>query len=304
MRLITRSDFDGLVCAALLEELNIIDEILYTHPKDIQDGKVPVTQNDILANVPYSSGCGIWFDHHLSEHERQQLDFEFDGASENKPSCARVIFEYYHPKFGNQLERFREIIDAVDIADSGRYTKEDIIDPQGWMMLAFIADPRTGFGYQRTFRISNFELMKSLPSRLRNQTIEEILGSPDFMERIDTYREQIEEYKKFIQEHGRAEGDAIILDFRGIHDIPTGNRFIEYVLFPEQNISVRMVDSRDRHRVMISVGHSTINRTSKVNVGSMLLQFGGGGHFRVGTCQVMAGEAGIVLNRILHDINK
>ncbi len=303
MRLITRSDFDGLACAALLEELGLIDEIHYTHPKDIQDNKIPITSNDILANVPYGKGCGMWFDHHMSEHERQKIDFEFDGASENKPSCARVIYDYFLLKHRIKLERFAEMIDAVDKADSGNYTREDILDPQGWMMLAFIADPRTGFGYQRTFRISNFELMKSLPSRLRNQSIEEILGSPDFLERIDVYREQIEVYKNFILEHARTEGDAIVLDFRGIHDIPTGNRFIEYVLYPEQNVSVRLVDSRDRQLVMISVGHSTINRSSTVNVGSMLLQFGGGGHERVGTCQVMAGEAGIVLNRILNEIN-
>ena len=303
MRLITRSDFDGLVCAALLEELGLIDEIHYTHPKDIQDGKIPISSNDILANVPYGKGCGMWFDHHMSEHERQQLDFEFDGASENKPSCARVIYDYFMPKHKDKLTRFAEMINAVDKADSGYYTREDILDPQGWMMLAFIADPRTGFGYQRTFRISNFELMKSLPSRLRHQTIEEILGSPDFLERIDVYREQIEVYKKFILEHARTEGDAIVLDFRGIHDIPTGNRFIEYVLYPEQNISIRLVDNRDRQLVMISVGHSTINRSSTINVGSMLLQFGGGGHLRVGTCQVMAGEAGIVLNRILNEVN-
>ncbi len=303
MRLITRSDFDGLACAALLEELGLIDEIFYTHPKDIQDGKIDVTRNDILANVPYAKGCGMWFDHHLSEHERQRIDFDFDGASEPKESCARVIFDYFMPKHRDKLERFSEMITAVDKADGGNYTREDILDPKDWMMLAFIADPRTGFGYQRTFRISNFDLMKSLPSRLRHQTIEEIMGSPDFLERIDVYKEQIEEYKTFLRKHARTEGDAIILDFRGMHDLPTGNRFIEYVLFPEQNISVRLIDSRDRQRVMISVGHSTINRSSTINVGSMLLQFGGGGHPRVGTCQVMAGEAGIVLNRILNEIN-
>lgn len=305
MRLITRSDFDGLVCAAILEELGIIDDILYVHPKDLQDNKVEVTQNDVLANVPLVEGCGLWFDHHSSEQERLQLEGKFKGACEQAPSAAHVIHKYYmaDEKYAKRLEKFQELITIVDIADSAQYSKEDILDPRGWMLLAFIADPRTGLGYHRHFRISNFDLMKTLPGLLRTRGVEEILAMPDFKERADFYREESEKFKTFVREKAEIQGDAIVLDFRGIKDIPSGNRFLEYTLYPDQNISIRMVDGRDQKFVMISIGHSIINRTSGVDVGSLALKYGGGGHKKVGTCQVPYEAADRVLKEILEAIN-
>jgi oligoribonuclease NrnB/cAMP/cGMP phosphodiesterase (DHH superfamily) len=305
MKLITRSDFDGLVCAAILEELGIIDDIMYVHPKDLQDNKIEVTQNDVLVNVPIVEGCGLWFDHHSSEHKRLQLEGKFKGACEEAPSATHVINKYYmaNEEYANKLKKFEELIRVVDIADSAQYTKEDIVNPQGWMMLAFIADPRTGLGYHHHFRISNFELMKSLPRLLRTKSIEEILAIPDFKERVDFYREESKKFQKFIREHAIIEGDAIVLDFRGIKDIPSGNRFIEYILYPDQNISVRLVDGKNREFVMISIGHSIINKISSVDVGSLTLKYGGGGHKKVGTCQVLYEEAGTVLKEILEAIN-
>jgi len=304
MRLITRSDFDGLACAALLEELGIINEILYTHPKDIQDGKVKVTENDVLANVPFVQGCGLWFDHHSSEQERNQLKGKFKGACEMEPSAARVIYNYYAKDPGNaaRLKRLDELVAAVDKADSGQYTKEDILDPRGWMLLAFISDPRTGLGYKRAYKVSNFDLMKSLPAMLRTKTIDEILSTPDIQDRVTAYREESEVYKQFLRKIARTEGDAIVLDLRGKKDVPGGNRFLEYTLFPDQNISVRLVDGRNNEFVMISIGHSIINRTSTVNVGSLTLAYGGGGHKKVGTCQVPPAKADQVLTEILSAI--
>lgn len=304
MRLVTRSDFDGLACAAILEELGIIDEVLYSHPKDLQDGKINVTSNDVLANVPFVEGCGLWFDHHSSEYERLELEGKFKGLSKDAPSCARVIYDYYSKDYPERLKKFSEMIKAVDKADSAQYTREDILEPKGWMMLAFIADPRTGLGYHHTFRISNFDLMKTLPKLLRSKTIEEILEMPDFQERVRVYEEETKRYKQFILDHARVQGDAIVLDLRGVDEIPSGNRFIEYTLFPEQNISIRMVDGRNKEFVMISVGHSIINRGSHVDVGSLLLKYGGGGHRKVGTCQVTDAMADKVLEEILEEINK
>jgi oligoribonuclease NrnB/cAMP/cGMP phosphodiesterase (DHH superfamily) len=305
MKLITRSDFDGLVSAAILEELGIIDDIMYVHPKDLQDNKIEVTQNDVLVNVPLVEGCGLWFDHHSSEQERLQLKEKFKGACEEAPSAAHVINKYYmaNEEYANKLKKFEELIRVVDISDSAQYTKEDIVNPQGWMMLAFIADPRTGLGYHHHFRISNFELMKSLPRLFRTKSIEEILAMPDFKERVDIYREESKKFQEVVREHARIEGDAIVLDFRGITDIPSGNRFIEYTLYPDQNISVRLVDGKNREFVMISIGHSIINKTSSVDVGSLSLKYGGGGHKKVGTCQVPYEESGTVLKKILEAIN-
>jgi len=304
MRLITRSDFDGLVCAVLLEELGIVDEILYVHPKDVQDEKVPVGANDVLANVPYAEGCGLWFDHHSSEEERLRLGGSFAGASEPAPSAARVIANYYGQDAARaaKLERFDELLMIVDIADSAQFTEADILDPRGWMMLAFIADPRTGLGYHQGFRISNFELMNALPELIRTRDIEEIMELPDISERVAFYQDQTEVYKKFLEENVQLDGDVILLDLRGIGEIPTGNRFMEYVLFPEQNISVRVVDGKNKAFAMISIGHSTMNRTSTVDVGALMLSYGGGGHKKVGTCQIPYDSVDAVVGEIMETI--
>lgn len=304
MRLITRSDFDGLVCRVLLEELGIIDEVLYVHPKDVQDEKVPVSENDVLANVPYMEGCGLWFDHHSSEDERMRLMGSFKGASEPAPSAARVIADYYSKDdaCAASLERFDELLMIVDIADAGQFTEADILDPRGWMMLAFIADPRTGLGYHRGFRISNLELMDALPELIRTRDIEAIMQLPDVVERVEFYQNQTEAYKKFLEENVQVNGDVILIDLRGVAEIPTGNRFMEYVLFPQQNISVRVVDGKDKAFAMISVGHSTINRTSTVDVGALMLSYGGGGHKKVGTCQVPYDSVDDILSEMLEAI--
>ena len=305
VRLLTRSDFDGSVCAALLQELGLVDEILYIHPKDLQDSKIEVTEDDIIANVPFVEGCGLWFDHHSSEHERLELAGKFKGASELAPSAAQVIYDYYqkNKNFADKLKKFDDLIEAVGIADSARFSRNDILNPTGWTMLAFIADPRTGLGYKRSFRISNFELMKKLPELLRSKTVDEILALPDFQERIQVYQQETSKYKALLARHTRIEGDAIIIDFLGIDEIPVGNRFLEYVLNPEQNISIRMVDGRDNEFAMISVGHSIINRTSAVDVGSLVLKYGGGGHKQVGTCQVAYDDVDKIVGEMLQVIN-
>jgi oligoribonuclease NrnB/cAMP/cGMP phosphodiesterase (DHH superfamily) len=305
VRLLTRSDFDGSVCAALLLELGLVDGILYIHPKDLQDNKIEVTGDDILANVPFVEGCGLWFDHHSSEHERVQLEGNFRGASEPAPSAAQVIYEYYKndETYAGKLKKFEYLIKIVGVADSAQFSKDDILTPTGWILLAFIADPRTGLGYKRSFRISNFELMKKLPEYLRSKTLEEILALPDFQERVQVYHEETSKYKALLARSTRIEGDAILIDFRGIAENPVGNRFMEYVLYPEQNISVRIVDGRNKQFAMISVGHSILDRTSRVDVGSLVLKYGGGGHKQVGTCQVEYDDVDRIVGEMLQVIN-
>jgi oligoribonuclease NrnB/cAMP/cGMP phosphodiesterase (DHH superfamily) len=305
VRLVTRSDFDGSVCTAILEELGLIDDILYVHPKDMQDNKIAVTKNDILANVPFVNGCGLWFDHHSSEHERLRLDGKFKGASKNAPSAAQVVYDYYkqNEAFADKLRKFKELIQIAGKADSAKFTKKDILQPKGWIMLAFIADPRTGLGYKRSFTISNFELMKRLPRLLRTKRVEDILNLPDFKERVKLYHEENKKYEELIIRSTRTEGDAIVIDLRNCEDIPVGNRFLEYVLYPEQNISIRIVDGKNKAFAMISVGHSIINPTSEIDVGVMTLTYGGGGHKRVGTCQVPYEDVDKVVGEMLDVIN-
>ncbi len=305
MRLLTRSDFDGSVCTAILEELGLVDDILYVHPKDLQDNKIAVTENDILANVPFVKGCGLWFDHHSSEHERLQLDGKFKGASKNAPSAAQVVYDYYNQKknYAHKLTKFKELIEIAGKADSAQFTKEEILHPEGWTMLAFISDPRTGLGYKRSFTISNFDLMKKLPRLLRTKNVEDILKLSDFQERIKLYQKENRKYEQLITSTAKIEGDVIVLDLRNCQTLPVGNRFMEYVLYPEQNISIRIADGKNKAFAMISVGHSIINPTATVDVGSLTLKYGGGGHKRVGTCQVAYKDADRVVNEMLEVIN-
>jgi len=296
MRLLTRSDFDGICCAALLKEVGMIDEMVYAHPKDLQDGKVEVTADDILANVPHVEGCGLWFDHHSSESERLDHQDRYEGTCWPAPSTARVVYEFLGP---DRLTRFDEMVRAVDKVDSAQLSREEITDPQGWVLLGFLCDPRTGLGYRRDFRISNLDLMTDLVDHMRSLTIEQILELPDVRQRIEYYRESNQAFEKMLRDTSRMEGPAVVTDSRGLAELPPGNRFLVYALFPEANISVRLIDGKNREFVSVSVGHSILNRTSKVDVGSLMLSYGGGGHKAVGTCQVPYADADRVLDEVV-----
>ncbi|MDR1307725.1 MAG: exopolyphosphatase [Treponema sp.] len=297
MRLLTRSDFDGLACGALLEYLGIIDEYKFVHPKDIQDGLVEATSNDILANIPYVKGCKLWFDHHYSESERLGKDVYFEGVSRVAPSCARVIYDYYGG--AEKLGCFKTMMKYVDKVDSGDLTSEEILHPTGWVLLGFIMDPRTGLGRFRNFTISNYDLMKLLTKACIDKPIEEILAMNDVKERIEVYIEQAEAFKEMVRRYAKTDGQAIIVDLRGVEKIHAGNRFLIYTLFPKQNVSVWIVDGKNKQNAAITVGYSITNRSATVNVGSLLLKYGGGGHTQVGTCQADYADADRVIGEII-----
>ncbi|GHT56344.1 exopolyphosphatase [Spirochaetia bacterium] len=299
MRLVTRSDFDGLACGALLVYLGLIDDWKFVHPKDIQDGKVEATDNDILANVPYSKGCQLWFDHHSSENERLGNIF-FEGVSRAAPSCAHVVYDYYGGD--TTLGRFSRMIYYVDKVDSGDLTTDEILDPKGWILLGFIMDPRTGLGRFKNFTISNYDLMKKLAKDISEKSIEEILAMPDVKERLDVYYEQDTQFREMMAKHAKVVGNAVVIDLRGVNPIYAGNRFIIYTLFPEQNISMWIIDGREKLNAAISVGYSIINKTATVDVGSMLFHYGGGGHHQVGTCQVPYADADRVIKKIVEKV--
>ncbi len=283
MRLVTRSDFDGLACGALLLEAGVIDHWTFAHPKDLQDGLVEINENDCLANVPYVEGCGLWFDHHSSEHERLQLEGKYKGESRITPSCARIIYEYYGGK--EKFPNFDDMMIAVDKVDSGNLTIDEVMNPQGWILVGFLMDPRTGLGRWRQFTVSNYQLMEKLMVACKDKTTEEILEMPDVKERIEVYMEQTAKFKEMVTAHTRTEGNVIIIDLRGVDPIYTGNRFLIYSMYPEQNISAWIVSGRGGKGCSAAVGYSILNKTSHVNVGSLMLKYNGGGHEKVGTCQ-------------------
>jgi nanoRNase/pAp phosphatase (c-di-AMP/oligoRNAs hydrolase) len=279
-----------------------MDSRLFVHPKDVQDGIIKVNENDVLANIPYAEGCGLWFDHHSSEDERIKMRNKFKGDSRPAPSAARVIYDYYGGEkiFGH----LQDMMIAVDKSDSGQLTVDEIINPQGWILLSFVMDPRTGLGRFRDYRISNYQLMDDLIELLGKKPIEEIIQMPDVAERVKRYFEQNELFKQMILQHTRTDGNVIITDLRGVDVIYSGNRFLIYSLYPEQNISVWMIDGRNKQNCVFAVGHSIIKRTSKTDVGSLMLKNGGGGHKAVGTCQVPYEKADTVLNELVSTMKK
>ncbi len=283
MRLVTRSDFDGLACGALLKDVGVIDNWKFAHPKDLQDGLVEINKDDCLANVPFVEGCGLWFDHHSSEFERNQLEGKYNGESRIAPSCARIIYDYYG---GNErFSHYNDMMIAVDKVDSGNLTKDEILNPKDWILVGFLMDPRTGLGRWRNFTISNYQLMEKLIDCCRTMNTDEILNLSDVKERIEVYYEQTEKFKEMVKAHTRIEKDVIISDLRGVDPIYSGNRFLIYSLYPDQNISAWIVNGKGGMGCSAAVGYSILNRTSEVDVGKLMLKYGGGGHKAVGTCQ-------------------
>jgi len=286
-------------------ELEVVDKITYIHPNDLQNNKIYVTENDVIANAPYAQGCGLWFDHHSSEYERLKLNGIFTGASKLVPSAAQVIYDYYKNLNGHhrRLKQFKTLVKVANIVDSAQFTRDDILNPSGWILLAFITDPRTGLGRKHDFRISNLELMRQLPKLLCTKTVEEILAEPDFQERVRVYVDETEKYRQLLVKKSTIKGSAIVIDLRSIDETPIGNRFLEYVLFPEQNISIRISDSKNSRFAVINVGYSIINQTAKIDVGSLALRYGGGGHRQVAACQVSYDKADTIVNEMLDVIN-
>jgi nanoRNase/pAp phosphatase (c-di-AMP/oligoRNAs hydrolase) len=304
MKLITRSDFDGLACAVLLEEKGLIDEYLFVHPKDVQDGSVEITSNDILANVPYDPRCGLWFDHHTSETDRIKLkDLKFEGAISPEPSCAQVVWDYYGGKktFGKGLI---PLLEAVNKADSADFNLQEILFAEGWILLSFIMDPRTGLGLYNDYKISNYQLMMDLIKYCHSMQIEEILEIPDIKERADRYNEHQILHKDMLRRSSKTDRNVVITNLLNEERIYCGNRFIIYASHPDQNIEIRLLWGKKKQNVIFSVGHSILNKTSKTNVGNLMLKYGGGGHHAVGTCQVPFENWEQVYEEILDQLKK
>ena len=286
-RLVTRSDFDGLACAMMLRELDLVDEIKFVHPKDVQDGKVELTANDITTNLPYDPRVGIAFDHHESEMDRLKAQ-ETGGKLIIDPharSAARVVYDYYGGKeaFPNVSD---ELMEAVDKGDSADFTVDEILHPKGWVLLHYLMDPRTGLGRFRQFRISNYDLMMQLISFCMEHDIDEILALPDVKERVDLYFEQAEMFVEQLKRIAVLHDKVIVLDLRNEEIIHAGNRFMIYALYPEAQISVHVAWGFRKQNTAVMIGKSIVNKASTVDIGELCLKYGGGGHHNAGTCQL------------------
>lgn len=302
-RLVTRSDFDGLVCAVLFKELGMIDDILFVHPKDMQDGKIDITSQDITTNLPYVEGCHLSFDHHASELKRRG-DHAYDNhiIDDKAPSAARVVYDYYGGK-----ERFPKIssdmMEAVDKSDSAQFSKEEILNPEGWVLLNFLMDSRTGLGRFREFRISNYQLMMQLIDYCRDHTIEQILELPDVKERVELFFDHKDKFEDQLRRCTTVHNNLVVLDLREEDPIFAGNRFMIYALFPETNISIHVLWGLKKQNTVFAIGGSIINRSHQTHIGELCLEHEGGGHRNAGTCQVDNDQAEGVLGELIQRIN-
>lgn len=302
MRLLTRSDFDGLACAVFLKEAGVIDHWKFVHPKDLQDGLIEVTQDDCLANVPFVEGCGLWFDHHSSEEERNAYKGKYKGESRYSPSCAHIIYDYYGGR--ERFPRYDDLLEAVDKVDSANLTFEEVLHPNDWILLGFIMDPRTGLGRFRNFRISNYALMEEMINWCSMMNIHEIMAEADVRERIELYWDQTEKFIDMVKQHTTVQNKIIISDLRGVDPIYTGNRFLIYGLYPDANISVWIVNGKGGKGCSAAVGYSIMNRTCTIDVGALMLKYGGGGHRVVGTCQFSDDTMEEKLEQLLSDMKR
>ena len=303
-RLVTRSDFDGLVCAMILKEKGLIDDIKFVHPKDVQDGKVDITSNDITTNLPFDPRVGLAFDHHESELTRNAgVDagdrYIIDGEAK---SAARVVYDYYGGS--EALPRISdELMEAVDKGDSADFTLEEILEPKGWVLMNFLMDARTGLGRFHDFRISNYELMMELIDYCLEHDVEEILELPDVKERVDLYFDQQEKFTEQVKRLARVEGRVVVLDLRDEETIYAGNRFMIYALFPETQISVHVAWGFRKQNTAVMIGKSILDKRSEANIGEICLTHGGGGHRNAGTCQLDNDKVDATLPEIVAALN-
>ncbi|MCR4838596.1 MAG: exopolyphosphatase [Eubacterium sp.] len=303
-RLVTRSDFDGLVCAMLLKEIDLIDDIKFVHPKDVQDGKVDITENDITTNLPFDKRVGLAFDHHESELIRNKKeDYEgkyiIDGDAK---SAARVVYDYYGgAKTFTRVSE--EIMWAVDKGDSADFTEDEILHPTDWVLMNFLMDARTGLGRFHDFRISNYALMMELIDYCVDHDIKQVLELPDVKERVDMYFDQQEKFIAQLKEVTTIHDKVAVIDLRELETIYTGNRFMVYALWPEVEVSVHVAWGFRKQNTAVMIGRSIINKSSTVDIGELCLSYGGGGHRKAGTCQLDNDKVDGELPNIIEKLN-
>lgn len=301
-RLVTRSDFDGLVCAVLLRHLNMIDEIKFVHPKDMQDGKIEIGPNDITTNLPFVAGAHLVFDHHSSETLRTSSGISNYIIDPLAPSAARVVYDYFGGRKAFPIQ-WDTMMWAVDKADAARFTEEEVLRPKGWVLLNYLMDSRTGLGRFRNFRISNYQLMMDLIEHCRTIGIDQIMKLPDVTERADMYVEHAEKFQAQLKRCSKLHGNLVVLDLRNEEVIYAGNRFMIYALYPAANISIHVLWGLKQQNTVFATGKSIINRSAKTNIGDLMLRYGGGGHENAGTCQVENDQAEKVLKELIQQIN-
>ena len=293
MRLLTRADLDGLTSAILLQEVEAIDEIDFAHPKDVQDGKIEISANDILANLPFDERAALWFDHHASQADAA-WNPDMKGSFEIAPSAARVIADHYK---SDKFARFGELLDATDKLDAALLSRDDIVDPQGWILIGYTLDPRSGLGAFKDY-------FRHLMTLAREKTVDQILADPEVRKQVERLKREEGAFREHLKAVSLQNENVVVTDVRGLRNLPSGNRFLIYDMFPSANVSIRVADGRNNEFISIQVGHSILKRDCKTSAGDMLAAYGGGGHQGAGTCQVSPADADRVIAEIIDTLHR
>jgi nanoRNase/pAp phosphatase (c-di-AMP/oligoRNAs hydrolase) len=212
-----------------------------------------------------------------------------------------VVYDYY-----GGAERFptisAEMMDAVDKADAAQFSEHEILDPQGWILMSFLMDPRTGLGRFREFRISNYQLMMKLIDDCTELSVAEIVRSPDVAERVALYNDHTERAVEQIRRCSVVHEKLVVLDLRDEEVIHPTNRFMIYALYPAASVSIHVLWGLKQQNTVFATGKSILDRSSRTNVGELMLARGGGGHDAAGTCQVANEDAERVLGELVASI--
>lgn len=302
MRLVTRCDFDGLACAMILKICNIIEnDILFIHPKDIEENRVHITENDILTGLPYCVAANLCFDYRntgFNTYTRKNFIFDL-----NQKSTARVVYNYYK-NLGYDLSKITEdLLIAVDKYNSADFTEEEILHPRNWILLNFILDSKTGLNRFCDFEESNHDFVLELIDYCLTNNIDTVVKLPNLQDRINLYFSQSLNIKHQLNHITKMYGDVAVVDLRNEDIIYAGNRFIVYAMFPQAKISIHISWDSKKEFLNIAIGKSIFDKSSSVNIGSICEKYGGGGHNNAGTCQIGSENADEIISAIIQDCN-
>ncbi len=296
MRLVTRGNLDGLTCAVLLDQAEPVDKIELIHPQDITDDKFQVEPTDILANVPYHPNCAKWFDHHSHTRTYERPPSQFQGRYGLAPSTARLVYDYYlwdNPGFN----AYEELVRETDRYDGAGLTRQDVLDPQDYILLGFTLDPRTGLGPFQEYFMSLFEV-------LRDGTIEDVMALEELQARKRRMEEGREPYLAATRKYSRMVGQVLVTDLRDAGPLPAGNRFLVYTHYPDANVWLRIAWGPKREFLVATVGHSIFNRTCPVHVGGLLAKYGGGGHRGAGATPIGIENAATIIDELIQRLSE
>jgi oligoribonuclease NrnB/cAMP/cGMP phosphodiesterase (DHH superfamily) len=299
MRIITRPDFDGVVCAVLLiEALGVTEPILWVEPNDMQHKRIDVQSGDIIANLAYHENCFLWFDHHSSN----KINTFFRGGFALAPSAARVAYDFFQNYIHNSdwplpvkpfSRDFSELVAAADKIDTAQLTEDEILHPEKYPYVGIAATINDEQHDQEKY-------WNHLVNLFSTYSVDDIFKDSEVMMRLSRVKQANIEYCSYLMQHTKVQGHISITDFRELCEAPVGNRFLVFSLFPQTIVNLRVrCHHQDKNKIIISIGQSIVNRNCGINIGQLCAQFNGGGHKGAGSCHFPADQYEKNLTHIL-----